>query len=140
ESSVSPTAKVEKIGDVNASSASTPVPVSAVAPAPTPSITHSVLSHPSPAPSPSVSASTLEILVKHHFASAKLRVFVDDKLAYSNSLQGESKNHLVVFRGIRGQASGKVAVPTGDHHIRVVVQSSTGVYDQSKTITASFTK
>ncbi len=90
-------------------------------------------------PAPVVQPATLKIEVQHHFADGKLSLWVDEKLAYSTDLHGEAKRHLAVFHGVDGSKFAEVSVPPGPHTLRVNGQSNSLDFDESKTITASFT-
>jgi putative nucleotidyltransferase with HDIG domain len=92
------------------------------------------------APSSSTRAATgtLRIEVAHHFTKATLSVWIDGRLAYSHSLQGEAKKHLIVFRSLAGFESGAVRLAPGKHQIDVRVKSSAKAYDQSKTVAGEF--
>lgn len=81
----------------------------------------------------------LTLSVEHHFADAKLSLYVDDKLTYTQALRGASKKRLVVFRGsINGYDSESVPVPSGEHRLRVQVQSGASGFDRSTTIVGTF--
>jgi serine/threonine-protein kinase len=80
----------------------------------------------------------LKIEVQHHFAEGKLSLWVDEKLAYSTDLHGETKRRLAVFHGVQGSDSAEVTVSAGSHTLRVNGQSSSHDFDESKTITADF--
>jgi len=80
----------------------------------------------------------LKIEVQHHFAAGKLSVWVDEKLAYSADLHGETKRHLAVFHGVDGSDVAEFSVSAGPHTLRVNGQSTSHDFDESKTITADF--
>jgi serine/threonine protein kinase len=80
----------------------------------------------------------LQIEIEHHFANATASVWVDDRLVYSQPLQGEKKRHAIVFRKVVGHQFQVVRVVPGKHQIRVRVQSDDDSYDQSRTIAAAF--
>ena len=82
---------------------------------------------------------SLKMSVEHHFMDAKVSLFVDDKLAYEHSLRGESKKRLVLFRrGVQGTDFETVNVPTGEHRLRVHVESAAENFNRSTTILGSF--
>lgn len=82
----------------------------------------------------------LKLSVEHHFTDAKLSLFVDDKLTYTQALRASSKKRLVVFRGsVKGYDLETVPVPTGEHRLRVQVQSGASGFDHSTTIVGTFT-
>jgi len=80
----------------------------------------------------------LKIEVQHHFAEGKLTLWVDEKLAYSADLHGETKRRLAVFHGVQGSDSAEVTVSAGPHTLRINGQSGSHDFDESKTITADF--
>jgi hypothetical protein len=80
----------------------------------------------------------LKIEVQHHFAAGKLSLWVDEKLAYSADLHGETKRHLAVFHGVEGTDFAEVSVSAGPHTLRVNGQSPSYDFDESKTITTDF--
>jgi serine/threonine-protein kinase len=89
-------------------------------------------------PAPVLQPAKLKIEVQHHFADGKLTLWVDEKLAYSADLHGESKRHLAVFHGVQGSDFGEVTVSAGPHTLRINGQSGSHDFDESKTITADF--
>lgn len=92
------------------------------------------------APATAIASSTLAIRIDHRFAEGRISVRVDDELAFSHSLQSKTEAHLIVFRRSQGHESGTVRVATGEHHLRVHVQSQAEAYDQSKSVVANFTE
>jgi len=78
--------------------------------------------------------STLHIRVEHHFPTAEVWVWVDDKLAFNHPLGGTVKKHLVIFKGVEGFESDSLRIGAGEHHFRVRVQSEDKAYDKSATI------
>jgi len=90
------------------------------------------------AAAPVLQPAKLKIEVQHHFAQGKLTLWVDEKLAYSADLHGETKRHLAVFRGVQGSDFGEVTVSAGPHTLRINGQSGSHDFDESKTITADF--
>jgi serine/threonine protein kinase len=85
-------------------------------------------------PKQTVASSSLQIRIEHHFAAGNLSIWVDDKLAYTSSLQGKVKKRVVVFKGIEGYKTDSIKVDAGDHRIRVHVRAEDDSYDQSSTI------
>jgi len=82
--------------------------------------------------------STLRISVEHHFGTAHLSVWIDEKLTYSYSLRGAVKKRMLLLRGVQGYFSDSVEVAGGEHLIRVRVLSADNSYDQSGSIRGSF--
>jgi len=91
-----------------------------------------------PATAPPVPTSTLQLAVVHQFKDATLFVWVDDRLALTRPLHGESRKRLIVFPGTRGTDSESLQLPAGTHQLRVRAQSSDLSVDLSKTISADF--
>jgi hypothetical protein len=85
-------------------------------------------------------SASLEIQVQHHFREAELSVWIDGKLLYSHSLQGQTKSRLALFRSVQGPQSANLRVAAGLHRIRVQAQSSSECFDESKTILGDFEK
>jgi serine/threonine-protein kinase len=82
--------------------------------------------------------STMRISVEHHFGTAHLSVWIDDKLTYSYSLRGAVKKRMLLLKGVQGYFSDSVEVAGGEHLIRVRVLSADNSYDQSGSIRGSF--
>jgi len=82
--------------------------------------------------------STLRISVEHHFGTAHLSVWIDEKLTYNYSLRGTVKKHMLLLKGVQGYFSDSVEVASGEHLIRVRVLSADNSYDQSGSIRGSF--
>ena len=80
----------------------------------------------------------LVIAVEHHFVTADLSVWIDDRQVYSHSLRGAIKTRVVVFKGVEGYLSDVVQLTPGDHRIRVRVLSADGSYDESGSISGTF--
>jgi len=82
--------------------------------------------------------STLRISVEHHFGTAHLSVWIDEKLTYNYSLRGAVKKRMLLLEGVQGYFSDSVEVAGGEHLIRVRVLSADNSYDQSGSIRGSF--
>jgi serine/threonine protein kinase len=80
----------------------------------------------------------LGIAVEHHFVTADLSVWIDDRQVYSHSLRGVIKKRVVIFTGVEGYLSDVVQLTPGDHRIRVQVLSADGSYDESGSISGTF--
>ncbi|MGA8215843.1 MAG: serine/threonine-protein kinase [Candidatus Sulfotelmatobacter sp.] len=80
----------------------------------------------------------LGIAVEHHFVTADLSVWIDDRQIYSHSLHGAIKKRVVVFKGVEGYLSDVVQLTPGDHRIRVRVLSADGSYEESGSISGTF--
>jgi serine/threonine-protein kinase len=80
----------------------------------------------------------LRIAVEHHFVTADLYVWIDDRQIYNHSLRGAIKKRVVVFTGVEGYLSDVVQLTSGDHRIGVRVLSADGSYDESGSISGTF--
>lgn len=79
---------------------------------------------------------SLHIRVEHRFPAAQVLVWLDDKLAYKESVDGTVKRRMRMFKTVEGYKSGSVRLASGEHRIRVRVQSADSSYDRTGTITA----
>lgn len=80
------------------------------------------------------STATLRLRVEHHLQQAEVFVWVDDKLAYDQTVGGIVKKRMVVFKGVEGYQSDWIRVAAGEHRIRVRVHATDDSYDQTGTI------
>ncbi len=85
----------------------------------------------------SAPGSVLKLEVNHHFTDGKISVWVDGSLKYSHALRAETKKRLLLFHSAKGNETGKLSIPAGDHHIKVHAQS--GAYDQRNELSGTFT-
>ena len=85
----------------------------------------------------SQSDASLRIDVEHPFSAAKISLWVDGKLKYTEALHGEAKKKLIVFRKTEGHNFDKIQIPAGKHSIRVRIQAPEQYYDLANTITAN---
>ena len=81
-----------------------------------------------------VSSGTLRIEIEHDFTEAHASIWVDNSLVYEHLLHGDSKRRGLVFRKVEGYQLGAVNVPTGQHDVRVRIQSSSDSYDETTTM------
>lgn len=81
--------------------------------------------------------STLHIRVEHRFSSAEVRLWIDDKLAYKEDLDGETKRRMGIFKAVEGFKSDSLEIASGEHRIRARVQSADSSYDRTATISGS---
>jgi eukaryotic-like serine/threonine-protein kinase len=79
---------------------------------------------------------SLHIRLEHRFPAAQVLVWVDDKLAYKESADGTVKRRMRMFKTVEGYKSGSVQLASGEHRIRVRVQSADNSYDRTGTIAA----
>ncbi|MGH9529494.1 MAG: hypothetical protein ACRD2S_06185, partial [Terriglobales bacterium] len=87
--------------------------------------------------SPPASA-TLELKIEFQFAEAEASVWLDNQLIYSQKLYGESKKRALVFKKVEGREQNTLKIPSGQHRINVRIQSDTGQYDQSQSVSGNF--
>ncbi len=80
----------------------------------------------------------LGIAVEHHFLTADLSIWIDDQERYNHSLRGAVNKRVVFFKGVKGYLSDVVPVAPGNHQIRVRVLSADGSYDESDSISTTF--
>jgi hypothetical protein len=64
-------------------------------------------------------------------------VWIDDKLAYNQTVGGAVKKKMVLFKGVEGHQSDSVRVASGEHRFRVRVHASDDSYDQTATLSGS---
>ncbi|MGC2185408.1 MAG: hypothetical protein WA637_19230, partial [Terriglobales bacterium] len=83
---------------------------------------------------------TLQIQIQHRFTKGWASVWLDNRLVYTHSLHGEIKSRALVFQRMEGRQSATIGVPTGEHEVRVRIQSAADHYDQSKTMDGAFAK
>ena len=98
-------------------------------------------SAPVPASKPSLPVAptaTLELALEHHFSDADFSVWVDDKLAYSNSVHGEEKKRLLVLHGVEGKETHDIHFSSGAHVIKVQVVSTSAQFDHTETVRGTF--
>jgi serine/threonine protein kinase len=81
-----------------------------------------------------VSSGTLRIEIEHDFTEAHASVWVDNSLVYEHLLHGDSKRRGLVFRKVEGYQLDAVRVPTGQHNVRVRIQSSNDSFDETTTM------
>ncbi len=80
---------------------------------------------------------TLRLRIEHRFAQAEVFVWIDDKLAYNQTVDGIVKKKMVLFKGVEGYQSDSIRATSGDHRLRVRVHASDDSYDQTASISAS---
>ena len=89
---------------------------------------------------PPVETSLLQLHLQHHLKSGTVSVWSDGKLLYSHELHGDSTKKLVVFHGVQGMSSADLHLASGQHKLRVRVQSPETSYDQAAEIEANLRK
>jgi eukaryotic-like serine/threonine-protein kinase len=91
-----------------------------------------------PAAAVSQADAMLQVEVEHHFSDATVSVWIDDSLAYTQSLLGKKQRRGLVFRKVVGHQFQVVRVTAGKHHLRVRMESLADAYDQSKIASVEF--
>jgi hypothetical protein len=86
----------------------------------------------------SIQPAAMEIEIEHSFVQANASVWIDGQLVFSRDLHGESKRKLLLFRRVKGEVSEKISVLPGTHELKVRVQSPEQSFDQSRTVSQSF--
>lgn len=83
---------------------------------------------------------TLHLKMQHSFRSAKVSVWVDDKLAYSGQTSGATKRRFGVIPSstVGGSFSRMVEVPAGVRVLRVQVSAPSEGYDHTSKIAGDF--
>jgi len=89
--------------------------------------------------SKAIADSTLDIRIEHRFSKAHLSLWIDDKLAFDRPLRGQIKKHWNPFR-MDVRETETIRLTAGKHRIRVRVRSTPKKYEQTATISGSFTK
>lgn len=79
---------------------------------------------------------SMHIRVEHRFAAAQVLIWADDKLIYKESMDGTVKRRMRMFKTVEGYKSDAVQLASGEHRIRVRVQSADNSYDRTGTIMA----
>lgn len=80
----------------------------------------------------------LNLEIEHPFTEARASLWLDNRLAYTQVLHADPKNHLLVFRKTQGHESHQVELRSGKHLVRVRVQAHGAAYDQSRTVAVDF--
>jgi hypothetical protein len=80
----------------------------------------------------------LEIEVEHKFAEAQLSLWIDDRLAYSHSLEGTDKKRLAVFHHVEGHEFHALQIAPGKHLLRVQITSSSKPSEQTASVEGDF--
>jgi serine/threonine protein kinase len=93
---------------------------------------------PSSPASPPISPAMLGIEVEHKFAEAHLSIWVDESLAYTHTLEGTDKKHLVVFHQMQGHEFHALQLSPGKHVVKVQVISGVANDEQSAAVTGEF--
>ncbi len=93
---------------------------------------------PSPPATQASAGSKLQVIIEHQFDEAQVSVWIDDRLAYSDSLRGGKKRRLLLFPKVDGRQSRVVQLSPGEHRLRVRIQSAADGYDLEDSILGTF--
>src|SRR4051812_26210755 len=77
----------------------------------------------------------LNLICRHNFQSAELRVSVDGKLVFSDQSSGTVKKRFgFLDKKVEGTLSKAISIPLGKHAVRVSLKSSSEQFDQTRQI------
>jgi len=77
----------------------------------------------------------LNLICRHNFQSAELRVSVDGKLVFSDQSSGTIKKRFgFLDKKVEGTLSKAISIPLGKHSVRVSLKSSSEQFDQTRQI------
>ncbi len=79
-------------------------------------------------------AARVTLDLKHSFASGTLRVKVDDRVVFANSIMGMPTKVLGVIKGYDGRFGTDLVIPPGEHVIKVEVRSGAAEFIESRTV------
>ena len=79
-------------------------------------------------------AARVTLDLKHSFASGTLRVKVDDRVVFANSILGMPTKVLGVIKGYDGRFGTDLVIPPGEHVIKVEVRSGAAEFIESRTV------
>jgi len=68
-------------------------------------------------------AARVSLDLRHPFASGTLRIKVDDRVVFANSISGMPKKVMGVLSGYDGRFGTDLMIPPGEHVIRIEVRS-----------------
>ena len=84
-----------------------------------------------------VADSNVQIQIDNRFSDALLKIWIDDKLAYSHPLHDGHKKRLLLLGG-GSKETLTLPVSAGTHAVRIEVRSAGEQYDAAKTVTGEF--
>jgi serine/threonine-protein kinase len=96
-----------------------------------------VAATPASAPAHAPAPARLEVAFRHPFRSGTLRVWLDGALALEQTVPGRVTRDLLALKLRRGEYTGRVDVPPGDHVVRVQVDDGGG-FRESRRIRGTF--
>ena len=79
-------------------------------------------------------AARVSLDLQHPFASGSLRIKVDDRVVFANSISGMPKKVLGVLSGYDGRFGTDLVIPPGDHVIRIEVRSGATEFIESRRV------
>ena len=116
----------------NSGHAGTPSPASNAAAKPSVDATQPVVTPAAVA----VADSNVEIQIESPFSDAMLKIWIDDRLAYSHPLHDRKKRLLLLGGGSKETLT--LPVSSGTHAVRIEVRSAAEQYDETKTVDGDF--
>jgi serine/threonine protein kinase len=94
--------------------------------------------HASSAPISPTRAAMVNIQVENQIPQGNVTIWVDDRAVYRQMLPDAPKKKLGIFGSGHKQESEKVQIASGEHQLRVRVQSRNPFYDQSHALAGDF--
>ncbi len=76
----------------------------------------------------------------HPFSEFVLSIWIDDHLAYSNSVRRERKKRFLHIGGSVTSYLTLLQVPIGEHLLRLQVKSAEAAFDQTTTLMSAFSR
>ncbi len=83
-----------------------------------------------------VADSNVEIQIESPFSDAMVKIWLDDRLAYSHPLHDRKKRLLLLGGGSKETLT--LPVSSGSHAVRIEVRSAAEQYDETKTVDGDF--
>ncbi|HXZ81643.1 MAG TPA: hypothetical protein VEG30_17070 [Terriglobales bacterium] len=84
-------------------------------------------------------SATLQFSVQHNFRSAKLNLFVDERLVLASDLS-ITKKRLGIFGHAQGAFSRTIRIAAGQHRVRVHIWEPNGSFNQTRENYAEFAR
>jgi hypothetical protein len=94
--------------------------------------------HASSAPISPTRAAMVNIQIENQIPQGNVTIWVDDRAVYRRTLPDAPKKKLGIFGSGHKQESEKVQIASGEHQLRVRVQSRNPFYDQSHALAGDF--
>ncbi|HMK28953.1 MAG TPA: hypothetical protein VK473_04650 [Terriglobales bacterium] len=84
-------------------------------------------------------SASFRVTVQHSFRSAKINLFMDDKLVLAGDLS-ITKKRISIFGHAQGNYSRTLHVPGGQHRVRVHIWEPSGTYNQTRENSVEFAR